>query len=114
MERRISICGLVCSDCPAFIATQADDDEARVKTAQEWSKQYNSDIKPEHINCDGCYPGDGKLFHYPTICEIRKCGFEKGVINCAYCDEYACDKLTEFFKLVPAAKTALDEIRKGL
>ena len=111
MDKIIGICGIPCSTCPAYIATQADDEEARIKTASDWSKEFNADIKPEHINCDGCYPGTDRLFQYPTVCEIRKCGFSKGVLNCAYCEEYACEKLTEFFKLVPIAKTTLEEIR---
>jgi hypothetical protein len=26
-------------------------------------------------------------------CPVRPCAIEKGVDNCAYCDEYPCDKL---------------------
>ena len=47
-------------------------------------------------------------------CGIRACGVEKGVENCAHCDEYGCDKLTEFFGFVPDAKTTLDGIREVL
>jgi len=46
----IAICGLICNDCPAYIATQKDDDEMRKKIAEEWSSdQYP--LKPEDINC---------------------------------------------------------------
>jgi hypothetical protein len=47
-------------------------------------------------------------------CEIRKCGKEKGVINCAHCSDYACEKLVKFFEMVPDAKTRLDEIKAKL
>ncbi|GAG03515.1 unnamed protein product, partial [marine sediment metagenome] len=41
-------------------------------------------------------------------------GQEKGVENCAYCNDYGCKKLTEFFDMVPQSKDTLEEIRKGL
>ncbi|MBM3120461.1 MAG: DUF3795 domain-containing protein, partial [Chloroflexi bacterium] len=40
----------------------------------------------------------------PNICKIRKCGKQKQVENCAYCHEYACEKLTKFFAMAPDAK----------
>jgi hypothetical protein len=47
-------------------------------------------------------------------CQIRKCASQKGVENCAYCDEYACEKLKEFFVTEPDARERLDEIKSGL
>ena len=114
MEKIISFCGTVCTECPAFIATKNDDDDIRKETAKLWSKQYNADIKNEDINCEGCTSERGIKFNYCNVCEIRKCGKEKGVSNCAYCSEYICDKLSEFFKIAPENKTTLDEIRKEL
>ena len=108
----VAVCGTVCSECHAFLATQKDDDAERI--AELWSKQYNADIKPEDINCDGCISEGKRLFLYCNICEIRKCGREKNIENCAFCNEYACDKLTQFFPMAPEAKTTLDEIRKSL
>ncbi len=111
MNEIIAFCGLVCSDCGAFIATKNNDDEKRAEVAKMWSKQYKSDIKPEDINCEGCRSDGGRVFNYCMVCEIRKCGKEKGVVNCAYCDDYACDKLEGFFKMVPDSKKRLDDIR---
>jgi hypothetical protein len=54
------------------------------------------------------------VFQHCTVCEIRKCGMDQEVVNCAHCDEYACDKLTKFFEMVPDAKKTLDEIRQEL
>jgi hypothetical protein len=114
MEKMIAVCGLVCTKCPAFIATQKDDDDERRKVAEMWSKEFNVDLKPEDINCDGCLVDSENLFNYCKVCEIRKCGKERKVENCAYCDDYACDKLAEFFKMAPEAKTTLEELRKSL
>jgi hypothetical protein len=114
MAEMISICGLKCHTCDAFIATRDDDDAKRAATAEVWSKMYNAELKPEAINCSGCLSEGGVLFQHCTVCEIRKCGKGRGVLNCAHCDDYACDKLTEFFKMVPDAKETLDTIRATL
>ena len=114
MEKMIAFCGLTCTECPAFIATQKNDDKERKRVAEMWSKEFKVDMKPEDINCEGCLVDSENLFGHCKICEIRKCGKEKKVKNCAYCDDYACDKLTEIFKAAPEAKATLDGIRANL
>jgi hypothetical protein len=114
MDEMIAICGIPCHECGAFLATRDGDDEKRAEVAQLWSKEYKSDIKPEDINCEGCLSVSGNLFNYSKTCEIRKCGNEKGVVNCAHCNDYACEKLEKFFEMVPDAKKRLDGIRAKL
>lgn len=114
MDEVIAFCGIPCHECGAFLATRDDNDERRAKVAQLWSKEYKKDIKPEDINCEGCVSDSENLFNYTKICEIRKCGKEKDVANCAYCDDYACEKLEKIFEMVPDAKNRLDEIRAKL
>ena len=115
MEEMIAFCGMVCTGCPAFLATKNDDDHARKKTVELWKKQFDVDIKPKDINCKGGCLSDGEdTFGHSKVCEIRKCGREKGLENCAHCDEYACETLGNFFKKAPQAMAVLDEIRGGL
>jgi hypothetical protein len=114
MEKMLAYCGITCTDCGAYVATQNNDDAKRKEVAEEWKKQFNADIKPEDINCDGCLSDTGRLVGHCYVCEIRKCGSEKGVVNCAYCDDYACDKLEQFFQMAPMFRDILDEIRRGL
>lgn len=110
MDKILAYCGLYCTECPAYIAKQTNDDELRKKTAEEWSKMFNSEIKPEDINCDSCLTKDGVVIQYCNVCEIRKCAQEKNVENCAFCEEYTCEKLEKWFKNVPNAKALLDQI----
>jgi hypothetical protein len=113
MNKMISYCGIVCTECPAFIATQTNDDAKRKEVAEMWSKQYQSPFKAEDINCDGCKTEGKRLVGYCNICEIRKCGQKKLVENCAYCDDYGCETLTKFIAMVPHAKATLEGIRKN-
>ena len=114
MNSMIAYCGINCSECPAYIATQKNNDEARKKVAEEWQKAFNPNIKPEDINCDGCTSDGTRHFSWCNECPIRLCAKTKSTANCAYCDDYAaCDKLATFFKMASKAKETLDNIRKG-
>lgn len=113
MANALGRCGINCSMCQAFIATQTDDAALREKTAEQWSRDYHSDIKPEHIVCDGCV-SLGRHFQYCSVCEIRSCAESRKLINCGQCSDYACDKLMMFFAMVPAAQENLDAYRNGL
>lgn len=103
MEKKyMAMCGLDCSSCAAFIATKNNDNELREKTAKEWTKRYlGSDkppLRPEDICCSGCLSQVDPVFSNCRKCEIRKCGFNKGVNNCKECKDYKCEKLTELEK----------------
>lgn len=114
MDKMIAYCGLVCTDCPAYIATQADDQAALDRVAAQWRQEYDApDITAESVMCDGCLIGGHKCSHCYQ-CEMRACGLERGLLNCAHCDEYACDRLQAFFGFVPDARTLLDGLRANL
>ena len=115
MEKMIAFCGLVCTECPAFIATQKDDDEARKKVAESWSSEQYP-LKAEDINCNGCLTTEGRLIKFCEHCEVRFCGFDKSVKNCAHCDEFPCKALQKIWAITesPDAKARLEEIRKSL
>ena len=50
----IGCCGLDCEKCDARIATIANDNTLREKTAALWTKLNGVTILPETINCTGC------------------------------------------------------------
>jgi len=111
----IAFCGLDCSSCEAFIATKNNDNELRKKTAKKWEKEFNHPgLKAGDINCNGCLSNTGKIFKHCNVCEIRKCCQEKNVDNCGFCDDYSCQKLTDFFEHAPSAKENLEEIRSKI
>jgi len=115
MEHMVAYCGLVCTDCPAYIATQADDHAALERVAAQWREEYNApEITVESVICDGCLGDAGRKCSHCPECEIRACGVERGVANCAHCPDYACEKLESFFGFVPDARTTLDEIQRAL
>jgi hypothetical protein len=114
MEKVIAYCGIMCSDCPTYSATMMDDDAERKRVAELWTKEYGHAFKLEDINCDGCLARGTRVFNYCNICEIRKCGQEKNVKNCAYCDIYTCEKLSKLHAQAPKAKETLEEIRRSV
>jgi hypothetical protein len=111
-QQMIAYCGLTCSECGAFLATQNNDKRKREEVASLWSRLYKVDIQPAEINCLGCL-SDETLFAHCRICAIRKCGQEKRVTNCAYCPDYGCDKLDSIHRVAPDARKKLEEIRSG-
>ncbi len=115
MNRIIAYCGLVCTDCPAYIATQANDRAALERVAAQWREEFNApDITVESVICDGCLTDQGRKCGHCFECDVRACAMALAVANCAHCGDYACEKLEGFFDFVPDARTLLDSIRAGL
>jgi hypothetical protein len=115
MNKIIAYCGLVCTDCPAYVATQADDRAALEQVAAQWRQEYNApNITVESIICDGCLEDNGRKCGHCAECDVRACGVARGVANCAHCDDYGCEKIERFFGFAPGARAVLDEIRLSL
>jgi hypothetical protein len=111
----IAYCGLTCGSCPIHLATlekdKSNQQKMRVSIARICSEQYGMNLQPEDItDCDGCRADTGRLFSGCRNCEIRKCAIRRNLESCAYCPEYACDKLKEFLRREPDAQIRLKEI----
>lgn len=87
MNELIAYCGLDCEKCDARIATLADDDALRGKTAELWSKLNGVEITPRMINCSGCRTDGVKTPYCKDMCPIRKCAAGKGYETCGDCPE---------------------------
>ena len=113
MTKWTGYCGIDCSGCEGFLATQADDDAQRAAVAADWSARYDADIKPEQIHCDGCRTEGRKFFFTETLCEIRKCAIGNKVETCAACDRFPCETIEAFSKVAPEARANLDAMAAG-
>ncbi len=114
MDRMIGYCGLICTDCPAYIATQADDRSVLEEVAARWSKEFDVALTADECLCDGCVATTGREMAHCSECRIRACARERSVRNCAHCSDYPCRILNEFLAMAPAAKSTLEEIRRAL
>lgn len=110
MNQLIAACGLDCSQCEAYKVTLANDTEAMEKLVAQWRVEYNApDMTIASVICDGCMVGE-RHGGYCGECPVRKCAVEHGVANCAYCSDYACEKLQGFWQMAPQAKANLEAV----
>jgi hypothetical protein len=112
-DKMIAYCGITCSNCEAYIATQKNDDVLRAQAAKAWSEKFKREVKASDINCDGCPSDSQRIVQYCKICDIRKCAREKKLSSCAACSTYPCEKLSKFLAGAPEAKKTLEAIRQG-
>jgi hypothetical protein len=118
----IAYCGLNCVTCYIYLATRETDlkkqRQMREQIVVAIKKYLGEEKRVEDItDCDGCKARGGRLYSNCQKCQIRKCASEKRLENCAYCNEYACEKLSKFFDSEgeqAGAKKRLDEIKAGL
>ena len=109
MKQLTACCGLDCESCDARLATVADDDALREKTAQKWSEMNNApQITAATINCTGCRTEGVKFAYCSDYCEIRKCVQTKGFDTCGDCPELEnCPTVSPIFQHAPGAKENL-------
>lgn len=83
----IGYCGYNCHLC----AARSENPAIRQKMVDGWRKIYGHEkYTAENVKCDGCL-SDGKIAD--INCKTRPCAREKGIKNCAYCDEFPCNKV---------------------
>lgn len=113
MDRMIAYCGLICTECEGYLATQANDEEWKERLAARGREEYGDPtITAAGVTCDGCLSFNGRLGGYCLKCEIRACGLERQVDNCGACPDYeSCAKIAGFIQMVPAVKATLDAVR---
>lgn len=98
-KKLIAVCGLDCSKCGAYLALQNNDDGLRVKTAQEWTKNFGHVFQPQDINCVGCCVDGCVHGGYCHACPLRACALGKKLANCYVCSEFqSCQKVKDFEK----------------
>jgi len=95
MKGIIARCGYRCNLCLAYnVNIRSVEDQKRVSDG--WFRIYGFRIPPEDIQCDGCLTPDSENPRLIDIkCPVRPCVIEKKLENCAYCDEYICNKIEQ-------------------
>jgi len=94
-----------------YIATAEDDEQAKEKIAIEFSGG-RMQFSKEDMNCYGCFHEETKNSKMCGGCEIRICGEDKGVKNCAYCGDYPCSKINTYVAEGSGNRIRLDGISK--
>ncbi len=113
-ETEYAYCGLICVECPAYIAKQTNDDKLRASTVEKWSSP-EFPLSLDDINCVGCKTIEGDHFRFCAQCTVRKCASEHDVITCAHCSEYICDTLENFLNQADdELRGKLDQIHKQI
>ncbi len=109
---KIAYCGVNCSTCPAYVATQKNQKVVRIKIAELWSDKENQ-YEACEITCKGCQEPWGKKFRHCTECKVRACARKKLHTTCAECSEYPCNILNELLQTLDEkiVRIDLDEIR---
>ena len=78
-------------------------------------EQKNPAITVKDVACDGCLADSERMCNYCAQCDVRASARQRGVANCAHCDDYtSCATIAAFLEMVPAAKVTLDGIRATL
>ncbi len=90
--RMISACGVLCSDCPAYLGA-AKGLAHQERTVEAWERIYGLKETAEHISCGGCLGPDEQLFHTSVNCAAGRCCRSKGFKSCAECSVERCPDL---------------------
>jgi hypothetical protein len=103
-DQPISACGLTCTECDAYMATQRDDSKAASAVAAKWSQLFDASVPEDAVWCDGCMTGGERISGYAADCDIRTCVIERGHRTCADCDDYICDRLERFLTMAGGSR----------
>jgi hypothetical protein len=116
MSTMIAYCGIICSECPSYVATMANDQAALESlAARAREEQKNPAITVQDVTCEGCLTESERLCSYCAQCDVRASARQKGVANCAHCAEYeTCGTIAAFLEMAPEAKATLDKIHASL
>ena len=110
LEQQLSYCGIDCTACPAYIATQTNDIENLTALAGEW---FEGSTDYAIVVCDGCR-GHGRIMQWCGECPTRACVIERKLDSCAYCADFGCEKLLKVFEMSADAKANLERLRASL
>jgi len=91
MDPILSKCGYRCDLCLAYKPNLELHPENKQILSDGWHKYFGFRIQPKDIYCDGCSSLKGKQID--SSCPVRPCVIERGIDNCADCEDFICEKL---------------------
>jgi len=113
MAVRMSACGVVCSECGAYVAGATLDRAHQERVATAWRTIYKLDVAPESVVCGGCLNMEATPFATCKDCWVRQCVMAKGIAHCGLCEQYPCAELervqAQFDGLERLAETLSEE-----
>ena len=89
----VSKCGYRCDLCLAY-QPNVEKNDRRKELSDGWFNIYGFRIEPELIHCEGCVSSESPNL-IDKNCPIRPCVVDKNIENCAYCDNFVCEKFRE-------------------
>ncbi len=110
MKTQFAPCGIDCSVCDAYIATQSQDSALKQKLVDGYKENMGKDITFAELDCDGC-PSEGRHIGFCTVCGIRKCAFDKGYATCAECADFPCETGSFIWTEGSTSKANLEKLR---
>ena len=102
MEPILTRCGYRCDLCLAYRPNVVANPSNQQKLSDGWYKYFGFRVPAEEITCDGCMADDPKLID--KACLVRPCVIQKGLDNCAQCEEYICERLSERLVICEAVR----------
>jgi hypothetical protein len=93
MKPILTRCGYRCDLCLAYKPNVEKNPSNQQELSDGWFKYFGFRLPPESILCDGCMADHPKLID--SACPVRPCVIERRLDNCAQCDDYVCEKLTQ-------------------
>lgn len=109
LPNEISYCGMDCSTCRDFLATQANNQEELQQIADHWSsvEHITFTVTVEDVMCDGCRANKRRSFHCPEDCKIRSCCIENSFDSCIECEKYPCHNQNSLMDQLPDIETCI-------
>ncbi len=109
---KISCCGIICSECPVYTATERNDPSMKKYLAHEYSSEEAA-FYPKDISCFGCHTVSADHNKFGKGCKIRKCCKSKGVKICAECRDFPCSLTEEYVPLGTEHRARLEEMHEA-
>ena len=106
----IAYCGIDCSKCKSYLATQSGSSDELAKVAKNLEKIYRAEVAPEYVICDGCKADKRHSFFCSNKCKMRQCCIDKNYNSCIECPDFPCKELEFELNNTPEARENLEKL----